>query len=145
MKIAIASDHGGIDLKSVIFDYAGGLGHEITDLGPFSTDSVDYPDFAKKVADQVVNQTVDFGILICRSGIGMSIAANKVNGVRAALCLFPKVGNLARQHNDANVLCLSNDFTEPETAKKIFLNFSTAVFEAGRHAARVNKMTALEE
>lgn len=150
MKIAIGSDHGGFCLKEEIKAYfaeeAGTLivDAEIVDLGTYSEESVDYPDFGAKVARGVANGEFDFGIVICGTGIGISIAANKVPGVRAALCHEPFSARMAREHNNANVLALGERVTGPGLAREIVAAFFSAQFAGGRHARRVDKLTALE-
>ncbi len=145
MKIAIGADHAGFLLKEKLRDKLRAEGHEVTDVGTNSTDSVDYPDFAEKVSDQVASGLVDKGILVCFSGVGMSIAANKVNGVRAALGTSPEEVSYVRRHNDANILTIGANFTEEAVADKMTDVFLTTEFEGGRHARRVGKIGAIEE
>ncbi|MES2676947.1 MAG: ribose 5-phosphate isomerase B [Pseudomonadota bacterium] len=141
MKIAIASDHAGFDLKSLIIKELNQK-HSIIDLGAENSQtSVDYPDFATKVAEKIINQQVDFGILICGSGVGISIAANRFHQVRAALCHNVEIATLARQHNDANVLCLGARFINNQTALQMVEAFLTTAFEGGRHIKRVEKLS----
>ncbi|MEE9369457.1 MAG: ribose 5-phosphate isomerase B [Pontiella sp.] len=140
MKIAIGADHGGFALKSRIVDILKEKGITVEDVGCYSTDSVDYPDFAAAVADEVSNATVDQGIIICTSGIGVSITANKFPRVRAALCMNAEMASLTRQHNNANVLCLSQKFTPEADAVKILDAWLAAEFEGGRHDRRVKKI-----
>lgn len=142
MKITFGSDHSGFKLKSALVKFARDLGYEVVDIGTFSNKSVDYPDFAKKVAKEVADDT-DAGVLVCRTGIGMSISANKVAGARAALCYSQKVAELSRLHNDANILCLGAGFIELEEAKRIFSKWVTTRFEGGRHKIRVGKIEEL--
>ena len=137
MKYLIASDHAGFHLKQELiksFDF------EWIDLGPESTDSVDYPDFAHKLAEAMKEGQADFGVLICGSGIGISMAANRHNHVRAALCTHGLMAKLARQHNNANVLVLGERLTGVDVAKDCLKQFSETEFEGGRHAARVEKI-----
>ncbi len=138
--IAIASDHAGVALKDAL--KADLLAHGILpeDLGSHSRDSVDYPDYARQLSAWVVGGSKRRGILICGSGIGMSMAANRVKGVRAALCRTVEDAELARQHNDANVLCLGERITDAGCAKEILATFLATGFEGGRHAGRVEKM-----
>ena len=143
MLIAIASDHAGFNLKEVVKSIVIELGHECEDFGCSDTNSVDYPDFAFVVADAVAQGKADCGILICGSGIGMSIVANKVSGIRAALCHDVFSARRARQHNDANILCLGGE-TVKETASEIIDAFLTSEFERGRHLRRINKIRAME-
>jgi len=140
MKISIGCDHRGVELKQVIKEYLMGLGHQVTDFGTDSTDSVDYPDFGFKVAESVAAGEVDSGVVICWTGNGMNIAANKVKGVRSALCLNEEMAMLARAHNDANVLALASNFVAPDRAKRILDVWLTTDFEGGRHARRVQKI-----
>lgn len=145
MRIAIASDHGGFDQKGPLASYiADELGHEVVDLGPDTADSVDYPDYAERVARAVSSGDADFGVLICGTGIGMSIAANKVAGVRASSITSPAFAELFRQHNNGNVLCLSGRFVELDANKQIVKTFLETPFEGGRHDRRVAKIAALE-
>ena len=141
MKIAIASDHAGFDLKSIIIKNINQK-YQIIDLGcSDSKTSVDYPDFANKVAEKIINQEAGFGILICGSGIGISIAANRFHQVRAALCCNLKNVILARQHNDANILCLGARFIDNTIAIQMVESFLTTKFEGGRHIKRVEKLS----
>ena len=139
--VAIGADHGGFDLKETLKQYLEQRGVSVADFGANSRQpSDDYPDFAQLVGQSVANHKTQLGVLICTSGIGMSIAANKVSGVRAALVVDEQSALLARQHNDANVICLGASHTPPEVAKKIVEAFLNAHFEGGRHERRVSKM-----
>ncbi len=140
MKIAIGGDHAGFAYKEEIKKMLSEQGYEVKDFGPFNEASVDYPDFAHPVATSVENNETDFGILICGSGNGVAITANKHQGIRAALCWTEELGSLARQHNNANVLCLPARFIDLDLAKKITTIFLKTDFEGGRHANRVNKI-----
>jgi ribose 5-phosphate isomerase B len=140
MRVAIASDHGGFNLKGQLVAALSELGHEVLDLGPATAAAVDYPDTARPLGAVVVERRADLGVLVCGSGIGMSIAVNKLKGVRAALCHTELEGRLARQHNDANVLCLGERIIGPTLARAILEAFLTAKFEGGRHATRVAKI-----
>ena len=140
MKIAIGSDHGGFNLKTKVAELLLDKGITVEDLGCDSTESVDYPDFAAAVADEVSNGTVDQGIICCTTGIGVSITANKFPRVRAALCLNAEMATMTRQHNNANVLCLSGKFTTDEEATHILEAWLSAEFEGGRHERRVKKI-----
>jgi ribose 5-phosphate isomerase B len=144
MKIAIGSDHRGFDAKKRIMALLEKLGHEITDVGPFGNESVDYPDFALEVANAVGAGQVDRGILICGTGIGMCIAANKVSKVRAAPCHDSITAEMSRRHNDANVLCLSADLLGDELIDRMIRIWLSTEFEGGRHARRVDKITRYE-
>ncbi|QYO67195.1 ribose 5-phosphate isomerase B [Leptolyngbya sp. 7M] len=139
-KIAIAADHAGFDEKESIKQTLKELGIEFEDLGTDSHESVDYPDFARKVAEKVASGEVDQGLLVCGSGTGMAISANKVKGIRAAVAWKPEIARLAREHNDANVLALPGRFTTPEEAAEIVKAWFAADFEGGRHARRVEKI-----
>jgi glycine hydroxymethyltransferase len=141
MKIAIGSDHGGFALKTRIADILKDKGVAVEDLGPDSTESVDYPDFAAAVANEVSNATVDQGIIVCTTGIGVSITANKFPRVRAALCLNADMATMTRLHNNANVLCLSGKYTEESEVEAILDAWLTSEFEGGRHERRIDKIT----
>ena len=141
MKIAIGSDHAGFDYKSTLIAYLKELGHDVNDFGPSTADSVDYPDFAHPVATSVESQENELGILICGSANGVAITANKHQGIRAAIAWQNEIAALARQHNNANVLCIPARFIDIELAKKIIHTFITTEFEGGRHATRVNKIS----
>ncbi|MFA9397708.1 MAG: ribose 5-phosphate isomerase B [Clostridiaceae bacterium] len=144
MKIAIGSDHGGYSLKKVIIKHLEEKGVEFKDFGPYNEDSCDYPDYAKKVSEEVVNKNYDLGILICGTGIGIGIAANKINGIRAALCGDTFSAHAAREHNNANILTLGERVTGPGLAMDIVDSFLNAKFEGGRHQRRVDKIMNLE-
>jgi ribose 5-phosphate isomerase B len=143
MRIAIGCDHRGLDTKKLIMKLVTDAGHGLEDLGAYSTESVDYPDIAQEVAGAVAKGDSDRGILICNTGIGMSMAANKVKGIRAALCCDAFMAHRARQHNDANVLCLGTEL-KPDVVSDIVAAYLTADFEGGRHQRRVDKIMALE-
>jgi ribose 5-phosphate isomerase B len=143
-RIAIGCDHRGLALKQVIMPFLQNSGHSYQDFGCYNTDSVDYPDIAQKVGEAVASGNFDQGILICNTGIGMSIAANKIKGIRAALCCDVSAAQRARQHNDANVLCLRGEDIDTESALEIVKTFLATDFEGGRHIQRVNKIRALE-
>jgi len=144
MKISIASDHAGFELKEKIKKYLLELGHACKDFGTNSNDSVDYPDFALKVAESVASKECDRGILICGSGLGMSMAANKVPGIRAALCSNPEMARLSREHNDANVLTIGARLIDGDTAKEIVRVWLTTEFAGDRHLRRINKIRDIE-
>lgn len=145
MKIAIGADHAGFLLKQKLRDELIAKGHEVSDAGTTSTDSVDYPDFAEIVAGQVLSGAADKGILVCSSGVGMSIAANKFNGIRAALGTSEDEVGYVRRHNDANILALGANYTSEDTARKLIGVFLTTEFEGGRHARRIAKIQAIED
>lgn len=140
MKIAIGGDHAGFAYKQEIITMLTAAGYEVKDFGPFSDASVDYPDFAHPLATSVETGEASLGILICGSGNGVAITANKHQGIRAALCWLDELGALARQHNNANVLCLPARFISLELAKQITNTFITTAFEGGRHENRVQKI-----
>ena len=144
MNIAIASDHAGFDLKTMLITHLRMQGHIVQDLGPASDESVDYPDFADVVARSVANGVADYGVLMCGTGIGMAIAANKIDGVRAASITSPAFAKLAREHNDANIVTLSARFVEPATNIEIVDVFLNTSFAGDRHALRIDKISRLE-
>ncbi len=139
-SILLAADHAGYDLKTELLNHLVDLGWAPRDLGTDSTDSVDYPDYAGRLADAVAEGRAPMGILICGAGIGMSIAANRSAGVRAANCLTEEMAALAREHNDANVLCLGARLLDSTAAKKILWTFLETPFGGGRHQRRVDKI-----
>lgn len=141
MKIAIGGDHASMEHKPKLIEYLKSQGHEVKDFGPFSSDSVDYPDFAHPVATAVHTSEFDFGILICGSGQGVSMTANKHDGIRAALCWTSEIAELTRQHNDANVLCMPARFVTIEEMIEMTDKFLGTEFEGGRHSRRVNKIS----
>jgi ribose 5-phosphate isomerase B len=138
--VAIANDHAGVALKQALLADVAAAGFEVLNLGTDSADSVDYPDYGNAVANAVTNGRAEFGIAICGSGIGISIAANRVAGARAALCHSGLAAELARQHNDANILCLGSRLIGELEAKECVKRFLTTTFEGGRHAKRVEKL-----
>lgn len=144
MKISIASDHAGFEQKERLRAFLGGLGHEVCDHGPATDDRVDYPDYAVPVAKDVAEGRADRGVLVCGTGIGMALAADKIAGVRAANIITPQFAALCREHNDANVITLSGRFVEPEVNEEILRTFLTTDFGGGRHAGRVKKIMALD-
>lgn len=144
MKIAIASDHRGVRVKEQILAHLAEMGHEAVDHGPHSSDSVDYPDFAALVADDVSQARVDRGILICGTGMGMCIAANKFAGVRAVTCHDDFTAEISRRHNNANVMCLSADMLGDRLLARIVEIWLNTEFEGGRHGRRVDKITQIE-
>jgi ribose 5-phosphate isomerase B len=144
MKIAIGSDHRGFDAKRRLLPLLQQLGHDVLDLGPEGNESVDYPDFAFQVGRAVSEGRVDRGILICGTGIGMCIAANKVPGVRAAPCHDSITAEMSRRHNDANVLCISADLLGDDLIGRMVRIWLETEFEAGRHARRVEKIARFE-
>lgn len=140
MKVAIGGDHAGYEYKAKLIQKLESLGYEVKDFGPFSTDSVDYPDFVHPLSSAIEQGEFELGIVICGSGNGVAITANKHQGVRAALCWNEDLAALARQHNDANVIALPARFISYELAEKLAEIFLSTPFEGGRHANRVNKI-----
>lgn len=145
MKIAVGSDHRGIDAKQVVKAVVGQMGHECIDFGTDESTPVDYPDLAYVVAKAVSDGQVERAILICATGLGMSIAANKVKGIRAALCHDELSARIARDHNDTNILCLSGDQIGEVLLRKVVEAWISTEFSGGRHQRRVNKIKAIEE
>lgn len=144
MKIALAADHAGYEEKELIKRTLDDIGVEYDDMGTFSCDSVDYPDYAQKVGEAVASGQVEQGLLVCGSGTGMAIAANKVPGVRAAVAWNEDIARLAREHNDANVLSLAARFTPQDELDKIVRAWFGAHFDGGRHERRVEKISEIE-
>ena len=145
MRVAIASDHAGFIQKQPLADFMKNeMGVEVVDLGPETEDRVDYPDYAEKVAHMVASGEADRGVLVCGTGIGMAIAADKIAGVRASSITTPDFADLFRRHNDGNVVCLSGRFVDVDVNKDIVKVFLTSEFEGGRHAQRVAKMMKLD-
>lgn len=145
MRVAVASDHAGFCQKAQVVDFITSLGHEAVDLGPATDDRVDYPDFAHKVAWGVAEGEYDRGVLICGTGLGMAMTADKVPGIRAVAIQTPGFAELCREHNDANVICLSGRFVDPATNDEIVRIFLAQEFGGGRHATRVEKMMREDE
>ncbi len=139
-KICIGSDHAGYNLKEFIKDFLIKKNISVIDLGPFDNKSVDYPDFAKKVSNRIKTKKSDSGILVCGSGTGMSISANKIKGIRAAVCYNLRSTRLCRQHNNANIISLGSRLIKRKEALKLILVFLKTKFEGGRHLRRVNKI-----
>jgi len=145
MKVAIGADHAGFDGKELIKTVLDEIGVDYTDMGTNSPDSVDYPDYARKVAESVARGEFDQGILVCGSGTGMAISANKVKGIRAAVAWNAETASLARQHNNANVLAIGYRTSPEGTIPDIVKAWFAADFEGGRHAGRVDKITGIEK
>lgn len=145
MKIAIAADHAGFEGKELIKETLDELGVEYDDMGTFSEDSVDYPDYARKVSEAVARGEYPQGLLVCGSGTGMAISANKVCGIRAAVAWNAETASLARRHNNANVLAIGARTSPEETIREIVKAWFAADFEGGRHAGRVEKITEIEK
>ena len=145
LTISLGADHGGVDTKDGIAEHLRQKGYNVIDRGTHGHDSVDYPNFAKAVAEDIVSKKADFGVLVCTTGIGISIAANKVHGIRAAVVYNADTASLARRHNGANIICMGGNYTSVETGiawTDIFLN---TAFEGGRHQRRVDEITTMEE
>ena len=145
MRIAIGSDHAGWKLKQYLIAFLAESGHMHNDFGCYSEDSCDYPDVAQVVSEAVAQGQYDRGILICNTGNGMCMTANKVNGIRAVLCHDSRTGRLAREHNDANVLCLGQGTVDAPLAREITHLFLTTGFAGERHARRIGKIAAMEK
>ena len=145
MKIAIASDHAGFEQKQILLKHLTDAGHSVTDLGPEDESRVDYPDYAERVAEAVSRGCVERGILVCGTGIGMAICANKVSGIRAANVTNAEFAKLSREHNDSNILCLSGRFVDVDENIKCVDAFLETDFAGGRREGRVKKMMALEK
>lgn len=144
MRIAVGTDHRGFEIRSKVIELVERLGHEVQDLGTFNNGAVDYPDIAAQVCGKVSSGEADRGILVCGTGLGMCIAANKFRGIRAAPCHDDLTAELSRRHNDANVLCLSADLLGERLIDRMIELWLTTPFEGGRHARRIDKINALE-
>lgn len=140
-KIAIGCDHAGFEYKEALSKWLTANGYEVKDYGTYGPESVDYPDFAHAVASAVEDKKHELGVLVCGSANGVAITANKHQGIRAAICWNEDLAGLARQHNDANILCLPARFVSPDLGEKIMIKFLNSSFEGGRHANRVNKIS----
>ena len=145
MKLSLGSDHGAYALKEHLKSWLAAQGHEVVDCGTYSTDSCDYPNFGKAAAEKVASGECDRGIVLCTTGIGISITANKVKGIRCALCRDLLSARLTRQHNDANMLALAGGFTGSFEAERIVETFLTTEFEGGRHQRRVDLVMDIEK
>ena len=145
MKIVIGSDHGGFELKEVLKAHLEEKGFDVTDVGAFDTNSVDYPDIAEKACREVICGNCAWGVLVCGTGIGISIAANKVKGIRCALVSNEYSAEMTKRHNNANMLAFGGRVTGPDLAKNIIEAYIKAEFEGGRHQNRIDKISALEE
>lgn len=139
-RLLFACDHAGVELKNSLIELAKNLGFLVEDLGPYSNDRVDYPDYGFKLSNTIAEGSADLGVLICGTGVGMSIVANKVKGIRACVCSEPFSAQMSREHNNANVLCLGARVVGEDLAKMILSAWLTADFQGGRHAERVNKI-----
>ena len=145
MKIAIGCDHGGIVLKDAVLEVLNEKNIEVEDLGCYNTDSVDYPDYALKVAEEVSQGKADLGIILCGTGIGISIAANKVKGIRAAVAHDLFTAEMCKRHNNANILAMGGRVISPDLAKQMVKIWLESEFEGGRHTNRLNKIAAIEQ
>jgi ribose 5-phosphate isomerase B len=145
MKIAVGADHAGYALKERLLKKLKADGHEVVDFGTHSTESTDYPDYAAAVGRAVIGEQADTGLLVCSSGVGMSIAANKIRGIRAALGVNVDEVSYTRRHNDANVLAIGANYTDEATASALLDTFLSTPFEGGRHARRIEKIKKLEQ
>lgn len=144
MKISMASDHGGLALKTQLKEYLQSLGHEVCDFGTFTSERCDYPDFARPAAEAVANGLCERGILVCTTGIGVSMVANKVKGVRCALCTNVDMAEMCRRHNDANILAMGQKYVDFSAAKQMAEVFLSTPFDGGRHINRVDKIMSTE-
>ncbi len=144
MRIVFGCDHRGLSLKQTLIKHATHIGHKTDDVGCYDPSPVDYPDIAQKVAESISTGKADRGILICSTGTGMSIAANKMRGIRAALCHNTSTAHMARQHNNANVLCLGEDVIGTSLANEIVSTFLDSEFDGGKHVCRLDKISAME-
>lgn len=145
MRVAIGCDHGGIVLKSAVLETLQEYGAEVEDFGTYSEASVDYPDYALKVAEAVASGKFDCGVIMCGTGIGISIAANKVKGIRAAVCTNTFMGEMTKRHNNANIIALGGRVITPDEAKAIVKAWLTAEYEGGRHQNRLDKISQIED
>ncbi len=144
MKVAVGCDHGGFVLKDAVISTLEELGAQVVDMGTYSTESVDYPVYGKKVADAVAKGECDLGVVMCGTGIGISIAANKVKGIRAAVVTDEFMAEMTRRHNNANIIALGGRVITPEKAKSLVKAWYTAEFEGGRHQKRIDMITQIE-
>lgn len=144
MRVSIGSDHAGFEQKQALVDYLMGKGYDVIDRGPDNDDRVDYPDYAAPVAHDVADGVAERGVLVCGTGIGMAVAANKIHGIRAVNCITAQFAELAREHNNANIVTLSGRFVELDENERILDAFLSTDFGGGRHEGRVAKIMALE-
>ncbi len=140
MKLAVASDHAGFEMKEEVRKHLEAEGHSVEDFGCYDSESCDYPDYAKKLCEALLNDMVERGVLICGTGLGMSYAANRYKGIRAALCLSPQMAEMARAHNDANVLVLGARLVDFPAARDIIKAWMETPFDGGRHLRRIQKL-----
>ena len=144
MKISLGSDHGGVDLKNAVLQVLKDMGHEVIDRGAFDHQRVDYPDYGKAVAADVAGGEADFGVLVCTTGIGISISANKVRGIRAAVVSNEDGAEFSRRHNNANIICFGQKYQTPYEAAKFTRIFLETPYDGGRHQIRLDKISAIE-
>ena len=144
MRVSIGSDHAGFEQKQALVDYLVGKGYDVIDRGPDNDDRVDYPDYAAPVAHDVADGVAERGVLVCGTGIGMSMAANKVKGVRAAVCSDPYSVEMTRRHNNANVLCMGGRVIDEQKAVELAKIFLSTEFEGGRHQRRIDEIASIE-
>lgn len=144
MKLSIASDHGGTHLRSALVAFFKEKGYEVCDHGPFSQDRVDYPDFARMACEDVLEKRSDFAVLVCTSGVGMSMAANKMKGIRALLAINEDAAEFSRRHNNANVICFGEKYHTAYLAQRLADIFIHTPYEGGRHQGRLDKIACLE-
>ncbi|WP_295156763.1 ribose 5-phosphate isomerase B [uncultured Brachyspira sp.] len=144
MKIAIGGDHSAVELKKEIVKYLEELGHEVKDFGTYTSESVDYPIYGKKVADEIASGRYERGVLICGTGIGISLAANKVKGIRAAVCSEPYSAKVSKLHNNSNIIAFGSRVVGTELAKMIVKEWLDTEFEGGRHTKRIDLITKIE-
>ena len=140
MKLAVASDHAGFEMKEKVRKHLEAEGHSVEDLGCYDSESCDYPDYAKKLCEALLNDIIERGVLVCGTGLGMSYAANRYKGIRAALCLNPQMAEMARAHNDANVLVLGARLIDFPAARDIINVWIETPFDGGRHLRRIQKL-----
>lgn len=145
MKLAIGSDHVGIELKPIIIEYLKELGHEVEDFGAYSKERTDYPFYGEKVAKEVASGNFDGGVLICGTGVGISISANKIKGIRAVVCSEPYSAKLSKEHNNTNIVAFGSRVVGSELAKMIVSEWLDAKFEGGRHASRIEMISKIEK
>ncbi len=145
MRVYLGSDHAGFELKEQVADVLRDLGHDVADIGPYTDEPVDYPDYAERVARAVASGEAPFGVLICGTGIGMAIAANKVPGIRAVQASDPEMAKMARMHNNANILTLPGRYIDKERAAEVLSVFLSTPFEGGRHQRRIDKIGEIEQ
>lgn len=145
MRVYLGSDHAGFELKEQVADVLRDLGHDVADIGPYTDEPVDYPDYAERVARAVASGEAPFGVLICGTGIGMAIAANKVPGIRAVQASDSEMAKMARMHNNANILTLPGRYIDKERAAEVLSVFLSTPFEGGRHQRRIDKIGEIEQ